>query len=187
VLRLLNLEEIEALLLKVPALVKRLEERDPEFVLAVKLWLGSAEDVLGKNGMSQTAEVAVCRSGLITAERGFAEDGAAQTKIGARAFKEVRASQLLARATEVVAEAIRPRRVQIEEAGRIMLQVVAVADQLGLVLAEAGASHTAYLQAVLLAISSRTELAPLVVHITGLVGKADALIVLDRSIAGLKG
>jgi hypothetical protein len=186
VLRLLSLEEIEAFLLKVPSLVKRLEERDPEFVPAVKMWLASAEDVLGRNGMSQTAEVAVCRSALIAAERGFSEDGAVQTRIGARAFKEARASQLLGRATNVVAESIRLRRGQVDEAGRVMLQVVAVADQLGLVPDETGTSHTAYLQGVLLAISSRAELAPLVMHISGLVGKADVLIVLDRSIAALK-
>jgi hypothetical protein len=186
VLHLLNLEEIEGLLLKVPSLIRRFEDRDPEFVLAVKTWLADAEDTLSKNRLSQTSEVAVCRGALISAERGFSEAAARQSRVGARTMKEARASQFLKRATDVIAETIRSRRGQIDEAERLMMQVVAVADQLGLIPADTGVSHTAYLQSVLLAISGRAELAPLVVHVTGLLGKADTLIVLDRSIANLK-
>ena len=173
------------MLLKVPSLVKRLEERDPEFVSAVKSWLANAGEVFGRNGLSQTAEIAVCRSNIIAAERGLSEDGTTQTRIGARAFKEARAGQLLERATDLIADSVRPRRAQVDEAGRIMLQVVAVADQLGLIPTDTGSNHAAYLQTILSAMTNRAELVSLVVHITGLVGKADILIVLDRSIASL--
>jgi hypothetical protein len=186
VLHLLNLEEIEGLLLKVPALVRRFDERDPEFVLAVKTWLADAEDTLAKNRLSQTSEIAVCRGALISVERGFTDAAARQSRVGARTMKEARASQLLKRATDVIAETVRPRRGQLDEAERLMMQVVAVAEQLGLIPRDTGGNHTAYLQSILLALSARAELVPLVVHVTGLLGKADTLVVLDRSIASLK-
>jgi len=185
VLHLLNLEEIESLLLNVPTLVKRFEDRDPDFLSAVISWLAAAEDTLSKNRMPQTSEIAVCRSELISANRGFSEGAPLQTRMGARQLREARASQLLKRATEVLTETIHHRRGQIDEASRLMMQMVAVADHLGLIPADSGQNHTAYLQTILQAMVNRTELTSLVVHVTGILGKADILIVLDRSIARL--
>jgi hypothetical protein len=186
VLHLLNLEEIEALLLKVPALVKQFEERDPDFFPAVKSWLAGAEDTLSKNRMPQTSEIAVCRGALISVERGFSDGAALQSRMGARNLREARASHVLKRATDVITETIRSRRGQLDEASRVMMQIVAVADHLGLIPADSGQNHTAYLQGILQAISNRPELASLVVHVTGLLGKADTLIVLDRAIASFR-
>ncbi len=186
-LHLLNLEEIEALQLKVPALVKRLEERDPDFFQVVKSWLADIEDTLTKNRMSATSEIAVCRSALISLERGFLDGSEFKSRMGMRNLKEARASHLLKRATDVITEAIRSRRGQVNEADRIMMQIVAVADHLGLIPEESGhQDHTAYLQAIFQAISNRAELTSLVVHATGLLGKADILIVLDRAIASIR-
>jgi hypothetical protein len=186
VLPLLRLEEIEALLLKVPALVKRFEERDPDFFPAVKSWLAGVEDALSNNRMAAAAEIAACRGALISVERGFSDGSAIVSRVGTRGLKDARASHLLKRATDVISETIRSRRGQVDEAGRIMLQIVAVADQLGLITTEAGQNHSAYLQATLQAISNRVELTSLVVHVTGLLGRTDTLIVLDRSIAGVR-
>ena len=185
-LHLLNLEEIETLLLKVPPLVKRFEERDPDFFTAVKSWLAGVEDTLSKNRLPQTSEIAVCRGALISVERGFSDGAALQSRMGARHLRQARASHVLKRATDVITETIRFRRGQIDEAGRVMMQIVAVADHLGLISADSGQNHTAYLQSILLAISNRPELTSLVVHVTGLLGKADTLIVLDRSIASIR-
>ena len=182
-LPLLNLEEIEGLLLKVPALVKRFEGRDPDFVPAVKSWLADAEETLGKNRLPQTSEIAVCRSALISVERGFSDGAALPSRMAARHLREARASHLLKRATDVLTETIRPDRAQVDEASRVMLQIVAVADRLGLIPVDPAPNHTAYLQAILRSISDRPELTSLIVHVTGLLGKADTLIVLDRSIA----
>ena len=185
-LHLLNLEEIESLLLQVPALVKRFEERDPDFFQAVKSWLADVEDTLSKNRMPQASEIAVCRGALIAVERGFSEGDPLQSRMNARGLREARASHILNRATEVTKESIRSRRGQIDEASRVMMQIVAVADHLGLILAESGQPHTAYLQSTLLAISNLAELISLVVHVTGLLGKTDTLIILDRSIANIR-
>ena len=185
-LPLLNLEEIEAWLLNVPALVKRFEERDPDFVPAVKSWLAGVEDTFSKNRLPQTAEIAVCRGALISVERGYSDGAAPQGRMGARNFREARATHLLKRATELITQTIHERRGQVDEAGRILMQIVAVADHLGLIPTDSGQSHTAYLQAVLLAISNRPELASLVVHVTGLLGKADTLMMLDRAVARIR-
>lgn len=185
-LALLSLEEIEALLLKVPTLVKRFEERDPDFFSAVKSWLASVDNTLSNNRMAATAEIAVCRGALISVERGFSDGSALKTRMGARNLKDARASHMLKRATDVISETIRFRRGQVDEADRVMMQIVAVADRLGLITAEAGQNHSAYLQATLQVISNRAELTSLVVHVTGLLGKADILIVLDRSIASIR-
>jgi hypothetical protein len=182
VLHLLNLEEIEALLLKVPGLVKRFEERDTDFFPAVKSWLGGVEDMLRKNGMPATSEIAVCRSSLISVERGFSDGAVLKSRMGIRNLKEARASQMLKRATEIITEAIRLRRGQVDEAGRVMMQIIAVAERLGLLADEAGQNHTAYLQSTLRKMSDRAEITSFVVHVTGLLGKADTLIVLDRYI-----
>ena len=66
------------------------------------------------------------------------------------------------------------------------MQIVAVADHLGLIPRETGQTHTAYTLGILSAIATRPELASLVVHVTGLVGAGDLLIVLDRSITAVR-
>jgi hypothetical protein len=186
VLHLLNLEEIEALLLKVSPLVKRFEDRDPDFVAAVRGWLAAAEEMLGNNRMPVASEIAVYRGALISAERGFVDGLAPKSRSGARHLKEARAANLLKRATDTVVEAIRPRRAQVDEAERLMMQIVAVADRVGLVPPELGQSHTAYLQKILQEISNRAELTSLLVHVTGLLGNTDTLIMLDRAIGSIK-
>jgi hypothetical protein len=185
-LHLLNLEEIEALLLRVPALTDRLEQRDPDYVPAVKSWLALAEDTLGNNRLPVAAEVATCRGALIAVERGDADGMPSSGRVGARKWREMRASHLLRQAADAVAEAIRSRRVQVDEASRIMMQLVAAADRLGLIPSDTGRDHSAYLRATMTALSERPELAGMVVHVTGLLGMSDFLIVLDRSITSVK-
>src|SRR5581483_4457915 len=166
---LLAIEEAETKLAEVPALVRRYDERDPEFVSAVKSWLKDTEDTLGRYGMPVASEIAASRGELIACERGH-RDGPAGAGPRGRAYREGRAAEVLKHATGTVLSAIQQRR-----------------GQLGLVPAESGQGHTAYLQAVLQAIADRPELSSLVVHVTGLLGKADVLIVLDRSISRVRG
>src|SRR5258705_9432052 len=118
-LHLLNLEEIEPLLLKVAPLVKRFEERDPDFFPLVKSWLAGVEETLSKNRMPQASEIAVCRGVLISVERGFSDGIALESRMGARNLREARASHMLKRATDVITETIRLRRGQVDEAERV--------------------------------------------------------------------
>lgn len=185
-LHLLNLEGIEALLLEVPAVVQRLEERDPDYFQEVKSWLARGAETLSNNRLPAAAEIAVCRAELISVDRGFSNGLPLKSRIGARGLKEARASQLLKRATNAITETIRSRRGQVDEASRIMVQIVAAADRLGLIAADSGPSHSAYLTSTLEALSNRAELTSLVVHVTGLLGSTDTLMVLDRSIAAFR-
>ncbi len=182
-LHLLNLEEIEALLLKVPALVRRFEDRDPDFIVAVNAWLRAAEEILSNNRLALASEIAVYRGALLAAERGFPGGTASTSRSGARQAKQARAAGLLQQATDAVSAAIQPRRAQMDEAERVMLQAVAIGVRLGLIPAESGREHTAYLQSVLQAMLSRAELASLLVHVTGLLGSSDTLVILDRALS----
>lgn len=185
-MHLLNLEEIESLLLKVPLLIKQFDERDPGFFHLVKSWLADVEDMLSKNRLPQTSEISVCRSTLISIERGFSDGIEIQSRMNARKLRDAQASHVLKRATDVLMETIRFRRGQVDEAIRVMMQIVAVADHLGLIASDSGQNHTTYLQSTLLTISNQSELTSLVVHITGLLGKTDTLVVLDRAITSIR-
>lgn len=185
-LHLLNLEEIEALLLQVPALTSRLEQRDPDYVTAVKSWLAQAEDTLGSNRLPVAAQVATCRGALIAVERGDADGVKSGGRIGSRKWREMRASHLLRQAAEAIEEAIRSRRTQVDEANRVMMGVVAAGDRLGLIPNDTGENHSAYLRGIMKALSERPELAGMVVHVTGLLGTSDSLIMLDRSITSVR-
>jgi hypothetical protein len=185
-LHLLNLEEIESHLLKIPALVRHFEDRGPEFVSAVKAWLVAAEDMLVNNRLAVASEIAVCRGALISAERGFPNGPVPTSRSGTRHLKEAQAASLLKHATNSVTEAIRSRRSQIDEAERVMMQMVAVAGRLGLIPPESGQERTAYLQSIVQAMSGRGELASFLTHVTGLLGNSDTLIILDRSLASLE-
>jgi transcriptional repressor TraM len=181
-LRIINLENIESLLLRVPAIIQRFDERDPGFISAVNEWLVNTEKVLNENRLTTAAEVSVLRGTLLAYERGSGKDPESQ-KIVTRKMKEARAAAVLKEATQVTSEAIRLRRAQVNEAERIMSQIVAAAYQLGVIPAETGQDHTAYLLAVKQTLSNRTELVSLVVHVLGLVGNVDFLILVDRAIA----
>lgn len=183
---LLAIEEVEAQLTKVPGLVRRLDERDPEFSAAVQSWLKAIEDTLGHHGMPVASEIAASRGELIARERGH-RDGTSGAVLRGRKYRESRAAELLKRVTGLVLNAIQQRRSQLDEAERVMMQIVAVADRLGLIPAESGEGHTGYLQTVLQALVNRPELSSLVVHVTGLLGTVDVLIILDRSISRVRG
>lgn len=65
-----------------------------------------------------------------------------------------------------------------------MMQLVAASD---LMVDSAGHEREphAYLNGIFQTVSARTELSSLVVHVMGLLGQADSLIVLDRLIAAV--
>jgi hypothetical protein len=182
-LRLVNLEEIESLLLRIPTIVQKWEQHEPDFMAETTAWLSAMEEVLGRNRMTTAAEVAVLRTVLIGDQRSADQPGCTPAKLLTRKMKEARAANLLKQATQIVSDALRTRRAQVAEAERVMLQIVGAAYQLGIVQPDAGSDHTAYLQALKQAILARTELVSLAVHVLGLVGNVDFLVLLDRGLA----
>ena len=98
-------------------------------------------------------------------------------------MKEARAATLLKRATEIVSDATRVRRAQVNEAESVMMQIVAVAHQVGIIPPPGNRDHTAYLEDVRSALSNRAELVSPAIHVMGLVGRIDFLVLLDRTMA----
>jgi hypothetical protein len=186
-LRLANLEQIEGLLLAVPSIVRSFENREPEFMSSIMAWLLTAEKTLANNHLPDTSEIATKRAMLISVQRGLATRLAGSGQTNTRRARDARAADLLKEAADVVAAITRPRRAQVAEAERLMMQAVAVADRLGLIsVQQDGQSHTSYLQSIFQAMYNRSELASLVVHVVGLLGNTDALIILDRSITNIR-
>lgn len=184
-LHLTNLEEIEALLLRVPGLSDRLERRDIDYVPAVKEWLATAEACLINNRLPVAAQVAASRGALISVERGDGEADASRGRMSVRKWRDAQASRTVRQVTELIADVIRQRRADVDEADRIMNQLVAAADRLGILPVAGRGSHTAYLRSTMEVLSERSELAGMVVRVVGLLGTSDSLVVLDRAISSM--
>ncbi len=184
-LRIVHLEEIERLLLQLPGLVKQQERRSTEFVTSVARWLTALETVFVANRLHQAADIATLRSDMIAVEHGQIPSGlqfrARPTR--SRVLGAV-ASQSLQRATAVASTVISESRPRLLEAERVAQQIVAVALSRGLPIGrENGSDNTQYLQSLRGELVAAADLASAVVHLEGLVGPHDALVVLDRALA----
>lgn len=184
-LRIVNLEEIQTLLLRVPGLVHALEARESGFAGAVKEWLVQTEQVLTNNRMPAAAEVATLRGALISAERGVLPPGL--TFLGrptSRKVKDAAAADVLRKAQELVSGAVRADAAQVAEAQRLARQVVSVAQRKGLAeVMPAGGTHTERLAALWSAMLADPDVGSATVHLGGLVGSQDALVLLDRALS----
>ncbi len=69
-LRIVNLEEIQSILLRIPYLVDLQDQRDSSFEPDVKDWLSKCEKVLENNRLPASGNIAAFRALLISAERG---------------------------------------------------------------------------------------------------------------------
>ena len=74
-LRIVNLEEIQGILLHISGLVDLQEQRDPNFVRDVKQWLSKLEKTLDSNRMAVAGNVAALRGLIISAEQGIIPAG----------------------------------------------------------------------------------------------------------------
>jgi hypothetical protein len=183
-LRIVNLEEIEGILLRVPDLVDHLDRRDPAIVSEVKQWMQALEAVLEYNRMAVVGSVSALRGMLTAAERGFVPAGVDfRGRPSPRKIREAIAADLIHRVDALVAEAIRADATRIEEARGVMRQLVALAHYKGLIPQQpADGDHVGYLNAVWRAMTSDSDVGPGTAHLTGLVGPHDAHILLDRTL-----
>lgn len=69
-LRLVQIEEIESLMLLLPGLIKQQAQRSSDFVSKVSEWLTSMETALAANRIHQAGNIAAIRSGLVAAAQG---------------------------------------------------------------------------------------------------------------------
>jgi hypothetical protein len=181
-LNIVNLEEIQSLLLRVPALVRNFESRDPGFADSVKRWLTQGETILVNNRLPIAAGVATLRGTLISAERGVLPPGMVFGKrTTARRIKDAAAAEVLRRAEEVIASAISVDAARLAEGEKLIRQIVAVAHRKGLLLQVAHADARAeLLRGLWNGLTRDPDVGAATTHLVGLVGAQDVLILLDR-------
>jgi len=181
-LHIVNLEEIQGMLLRIPDLVDLLDRRDPALFHDVKQWLSNIERVLLNNRMPAAGNVAALRGMLIAAERGVIPVGVGfHGRSTIRKIREAAVGYVLRQTGDLVSIAIEKDRERIAEAVRMTRQVVAVAKAKGLIQqVPRGDDLTNMLKALWQTLSTDADLSPGKVNVEGLVGPYDALIVLDR-------
>jgi hypothetical protein len=183
-LRLIQVEEIDRLLLALPELVRLQERRSTEFPARASAWLGSVEEILSANRLYQAGLIAGIRSSLALADQGQIPAGLeyrgrpTRTRVMASA-----ASDALQRAAQIVAGVAAENRPRFVEAERVAQQVVAALRSHGLPHRPEEMSNEVYLRTLRRTMSQNADLENVLVHLEGIVGPQDALVLLDRAIA----
>lgn len=183
-LRIQNLDEIQAMLLRIPALVDVHDRRAPGFIQDVKEWLSRLENILNNNRMPVAGNVATLRGVLISAERGVIPTGVDfYGRPSRRKIREAAAVYVLRQSSDLVSSAIQTDRERVSEAMRMGRQLVALAKIKGLIQKlPSGDNFTDKLKAIWRTLSADPELSPGTVSLEGLVGPYDALVILDQTI-----
>ena len=183
-LRLMHVDEINELLLRLPMLVQAQEQRSPTFPGDAKAWLKSLEAAFSASRLYQAGSVAALRSGFVAAEHGQVPQGlefrgrATRTRVVNAA-----ASQALHRAADLAAGVVSDNQPRFAEAERLAAQIVAAAWSRQLIAArEDGDSNSQCLAALRHSLTSHSDLENGLIHLEGLVGPHDALVFLDRAL-----
>lgn len=181
-LHIVNLEEIQGLLLRLPEIVHDLESHDPNFSDTVKDWLVQAEQILVSNRLAVAGAIAALRGVLISAERGAMPAGLVLSgQLTKQKIKEATATDALRKAEELISNAIRADVAQLAEGERLTQQIVAVAERKGLIPTTSTVNgHIEMLNVVWHAMIDDPDLGAASTRLVGLVGAYDALILLDR-------
>ena len=183
-LKLANLEQMEGLLMQLSALISAWEAGEPDFIAQAQAWLQRCEQSLLNNRLSAAGQFAALRGALLGQRASGSEPGARQAT---RRQREAQVAAWLKEGAELLATQLRARRGQVDEAERIMMQLLAVADHAGLIPPpQAGESHTAHLQTLMRQLAARPELGSHWAHLNGLLGSSDCLLMLDRVLTRLR-
>src|SRR2546422_5348583 len=188
-LRVVQLEELEALLLEAPEVIGRYEQRTPQFRGAVRDWLDRVAAALRSNRLAGAATVAALRGDIIAAERGsppadlVTAAGASRRQIAATV-----AMRSLQRAIAAVRAEIDGTRARSNDAHLVARAGLAVARAKSVVNAAKAGNPSIPLPArLLVALESDAELKPMAAHLVGLGGRADALVLFDRGLGEVEG
>lgn len=183
--RLVHAEALSELMLELPVLANKYDSKSPEFVGKALQWLESLEQLFTANRMYEAGSVALLRAKITSVEQG-------QISIRAEFRSKPTRSQLLsAAALEALNDAARIAESLIEEnksrlldAGKVARQVISAAAAMGLLFPRnPTVSSNAYLQEIRRSLQSNSDLSNALVHLDGLVGQNDSLILLDRALA----
>ncbi len=183
-LRIVNLENLQSLLLRIPILVDKLERRDSGFPEAVSTWLKNLEQALTNNRLPVASRIAALRGLLTLADRGgFPQGLEIRGRASGRKVRLASAVEALRQADQAMTEALASDAARIADAHRMGRQLVALAKAKGLI-----SSHVAptdpleFLKRIRSDLASDEQTAGGIVNLEGLVGPQDSLMVLDRAI-----
>lgn len=172
-----TLEKIQDALLRVPALVQALEDRELSFGAGVDAWLVEMERLLTDSRLLIASEVAVLRGTLITIKRGVVPEGLSFSGRSTKAkVRDAAAMQALQEAQALVTGEVKVPLGQVAEAERMARMLLASAAQKGLLPDEKPATGEAAWKALVQDDELRQGLA----HLTGLVGAENAVAVVSR-------
>ncbi len=185
---IVNLEEIQNLLLRVPCIVELSEQRDINFVPETKKWLTQLECTLKNNQLPASANIASLRGNIISAEQGNIPMGICfEGRATKRKIKNATANQSINQAVDIITASTQKDVERVNEAERIARQLVSIAKSKGLITElPQGKNFSAILQHIWKKMSADQVLSQGVVSVEGLVGPNDALLVLDRTITADK-
>lgn len=183
-LQLVHLDRMEERLRTVPALVDAQQRRETDFPHRVVRWLMETEAVVTDARHPAVSQLASLRSRLLTTMHGAG--GAEPPRGGRRKHIEAVTSDVLQRAQQVLATIIEPKLEQLREAESIATRVAAVARAKGVLeRAKTIPDHQAALGFVHHSVSHDPDTAAATVHLSGILGPIDALVVLDRALPDL--
>ena len=124
------------------------------------------------------------RSSLLSAEQGQLPSGVTfrGRPTSSRVINAV-AVQSLRHAADLASGLIAEHRPRLAEGERVAQQIIAAARSRGLIIDRAcSESNTQYLKALRASLAAAGDLEAAAVHLEGLVGPSDALILLDRAL-----
>jgi hypothetical protein len=183
-LRILNIEELERVLMQMPGIIRMFEKQEPQFFESVMGLLKQLEKVLENNRMQACSDIAILRGTLVSVERGQIPEGI--TFLHSKTHRKLMnaaAIDSLKKANELVTSLIKAPVSQINEAERLIRQILAMAERKGLLITDGIIpDHADFLKDTWKRISDDPELGAVCLHIKGLINSNDILILLDRII-----
>lgn len=182
-LRLASVEELEAILLRVPGLVELQDRRSDRFAEEAARWLKSAEEALAANRLPEAARIAALRSGLASVDQGeIPSDIKLRGQPTRTRVAGLAAARALREGTEILTGVAAREKPRLSEAESLAQQVIAAAASRGLVRErQEKESLTDYMRSLRGSLSSSSDIEAALVRIEGLVGQGDALVLLDRA------
>jgi hypothetical protein len=180
-----QIEELEALMLRLPRLVDAVEREDSQAQSNSREWLAQIEGAFERNRLApQAATVAALRAELRMVALGASPPTVSLTgQPRARRIREAGLLDVLRRAEQTIAAALASTLTAHEEAEGLIRQLLAIARHKGVLGSAApGPDDEIRLREVWRAMCSDPDMATGAVRVLGLVGEADALALLDRTL-----
>jgi hypothetical protein len=186
-LNIAQIEEIKSILLEIPDLIKKYDRHDLSFTEGVKDWLTKMERALTNNRLPQGASIATFQSLLISVERDIIPEGYTfRKRLTKRKMLEVVSAEILRKAEELIRYFLQINMQRIEEAERLARQIAIIVQRKNLLATiPQPLTHTQKLQILWNTISSDSDLSTAALHLEVLLGKNDAMIIIDRQLPEL--